>query len=505
MFIVSQPPAFPFTDANTWRVKTAHNLALIIDAADYFLVLRKVFLEAERELLLIGWDFDFELDMLPGESDEDGNAPDGFPNKLGPFLEAVVEREPQLHVHILKWNGAFLVTPGRILPTLAMYFFGSERIHFAMDSHHPFGACHHQKIIVADDTLAFCGGIDVTEGRWDTPEHLPDDPKRLDKDGNPCGPWHDVTTALSGPAASALAELCRSRWLRATGDVLDYDTESVDVPWPDDLRVNAHDVEVAIARTEPPFGGEPLINEVEMLFLDAIASARNTIYIESQYLTTQSICEALADRLREPQPPEIVIINPQNALKAIEDQAMHVLRGRVIRQLQEMDHADRFRIFAPVMSTGEQIYVHAKVTIVDDVFLTIGSSNLDDRSMGFDTECNVAIQQPASLISGFRTRLLSEHLGVSPEVFEAAFMKTGSLIKAIDRLNDPDGRGLRPIVALSERYVGKWLADTRILDPRYLPGEHTDTGRGLRPRHIVGAIGMACVVAFIWKRCYNKK
>lgn len=136
---MSQPPTFPFTDTNTWRVKTAHNLALIIDAADYFRVLRKVFLETERELLLIGWDFDFELDMLPGESDEDGNAPDGFPNKLGPFLESVVEREPQLHVHILKWNGAFLVTPGRILPTLAMYFFGSERIHFAMDSHHPCG------------------------------------------------------------------------------------------------------------------------------------------------------------------------------------------------------------------------------------------------------------------------------------------------------------------------------------------------------------------------------
>ena len=479
-------------DRNCWRVRQADRLALVVDGEDYFAALRQIVSLAQHELLLVGWDFDFEIEMLPGESDGDGNAPDGLPNQVGAFLEAAVEQSPNLNVYILKWNGAVVAAPGRLLSSAAVYVFSHERIHFALDGHHPFGACHHQKIIVADNAFAFCGGIDVTENRWDTAEHLPGDTRRVGKDGALLGPWHDATTALTGPVAAALGELARARWFRATGETLTPPGDGAGGIWPENLEVAATQVDVAIARTEPPYDGAPLINEIECLFLDSIRMAQGTIYIESQYLTTQTICDVLCDRLSEEDPPQIIIINPEAALSGFEDQSMHVLRGRVIDRLQKADHSDRFRIYSPVNSAGDPIYVHAKIMIVDDAVLHIGSSNLDDRSMGFDTECDVAIHGYADLISGFRERLLSEHLGVSQLHFRETLDREGSVIATITRLNAEKGRRLKPIIALPETCLGKTLADTRLMDPRYVAHESTNTGKGIRPRHIaVAAAGIA--------------
>jgi phospholipase D1/2 len=452
---------------------------------------------------LIGWDFDFEIEMLPGESDSDGNAPDGLPNQVGAFLEAAVEQSPNLNVYILKWNGAVVAAPGRLLSSAAVYVFSHDRIHFALDGHHPFGACHHQKIIVADNSFAFCGGIDVTENRWDTAEHLPSDTRRVGKDGALLGPWHDATTALTGPVAESLGELARARWFRATGETLKSLGDGAGDIWPESLEVAATQVDVAIARTEPPYDGSPLINEIECLFLDSIRMARGTIYIESQYLTTQRICDALYDRLSEDHPPEVIIVNPEAALSAFEDQSMHVLRGRVIDRLQTADHSDRFRIYNPVNSADEPIYVHAKIMIVDDTVLHIGSSNLDDGSMGFDTECDVAIHGSADLISGFREKLLSEHLGVSQLHFRETLGREGSVVATIARLNALKGRSLKPIIVLPETWVGEVLADTRLMDPRYVARESTTAGKGLRPRHIaVVAAGIAAgyLAVKLWRR-----
>ena len=492
-----------FTDKSTWRVARAERFGLVVDAADYFRVLRKIFLGARQQLMLIGWDFDFELEMLPGESDEDGNAPDGYPNQLGAFVEAVVERTPELHVYLLKWNGAVLAAPGRLVPSLALSLFGGDRIHFALDGHHPFGACHHQKIVVADDALAFCGGIDATEDRWDTPDHLPHDPRRVRKDGSPSDPWHDATSAMSGPAAAALGELSRRRWLRATEDEIAQPKGAPKFEWPNDLPVDAEDIDVGIARTEPPFDEEPLINEIEHLYLTGIRSARDYIYIESQYLAAASVCDALKARLAEEGGPEIVIINPRDAESQLEDDAMHVLRERLVEDLKRADHQNRFRIYFPVTDEGEPIYVHAKIMIIDDHLLRLGSSNLNNRSMGFDTECDVAIERPAQVIEGFRTRLIAEHLGLPPARVAEVMAEKGSIIGAIETLNRKKGRGLRAVFRGSETVVGGFLANTRLLDPRYHPGEGTTTGRGIRPRHmalIAGGLGLAWLAWRKWGR-----
>mgnify|MGYP000214784867 CR=1 FL=1 len=491
------------THRNRWKVRRADKISFIVDADDYFRTLRSILIRSKREVLLIGWDFDFEIDMLPGESDEGGIASDGWPNQLGPFLEAIVEHAPNLDIYMLKWNGAALIAPGRLLPTLALYAFGNERIHFALDGHHPFGACHHQKIVVADGSFAFCGGIDVTESRWDTSEHLPQDPRRKRKDGTISEPWHDATSVLTGPVAAALGDLSRTRWSRATGDTIARPTNVAAIDWPDDLRVDGEHIDVAIARTEPPYDGEPLVNEIENLTLASIAAAEKSIYIESQYFAAQKVSEALKSRLEEHDGPEIIVINPESALSQFEDQAMHVLRGRVINDLKQSDHQDRFRIYYPVNDADEAIYVHAKVVIVDDQILKIGSSNMNDRSMGFDTECDVAIADHNDIIAKVRTRLLSEHLNVQPSVVETTLDKHQSLIATIEQLNPDNGRRLRQIEQQPEGKIGKFLADTRMMDPRYLRGEATSTGEGVRPRHLAaaGGAGLLAVLGWqLWKR-----
>lgn len=472
----TRPDALLEPGKTCWRVERADRAALIVDAADYFLHLRDALVRAERTAYLIGWDFDLRIEMVPGQSDENGNAPDGWPNQLGDFLKALVDRRPNLYLHILKWDGAMIAEIAtQAWETLSLKL-ESDRIRLALDSHHPAGACHHQKIVVIDDSLAFCGGIDVTTGRWDTRDHTPGDERRADPDGSLHQPWHDVTTALEGPVAQAFGDLARRRWRSATREDLPVPQAAGVAPWPDDLKADIRDVEVGIARTEPRYHGKELVNEIEGLYLAAIRGARRTIYVENQYLAAGSLCEAMEARLEEPDGPEIVIINPQSAQDFLEDEAMHSVRSRMIERLREADArggGGRFSILHPVNAEGDPIYVHAKVFIIDDRLLKIGSSNIDNRSMGFDTECDIAIEASSetehALIRTFTLSLLSEHLGCAPEDVEAAWQGHASLLGAIEALQTPSGRSLRSIEPQPLDPLERALADTRIFDPRYWP------------------------------------
>ncbi|WP_281826645.1 phospholipase D-like domain-containing protein [Jannaschia rubra] len=459
-----------------WRIERADRLALIVDAADYFLHLRTALIGAEQAIYLIGWDFDLRIEMVPGQGDADGNAPDGWPNRLGDFLEAVVDRRPDVQLHILKWDGAMVAEIAtQAWETLSLKM-ASKRIHFALNSHHPAGACHHQKIVVVDDRLAFCGGIDVTTERWDTRDHAPDDDRRTNPDGSSHGPWHDVTTALLGPVARALGDLGRLRWEAATGERLPVPQAQGSLPWPDDLIPDFEDVEVGIARTAPRYHGEPLINEIEELYLASIRAARHTIYVESQYLAAGSLCEAMEARLAEPDGPEIVIVNPLEAESFLEDEAMHSIRSRMMQRLHDADArggGGRFAIFYPVNDAGTSIYVHAKVFIVDDRILRVGSSNVDNRSMGFDTECDIAIDAKTTAdrdrIRTIMLSLLAEHLDCDPDTLRATWSEHSALVPAIEELRQEDGRSLRPLTPHELDPLEQTLANTRLFDPRHWP------------------------------------
>lgn len=487
---------------NCWRVETADRMSVIVDGRAYFQALREALLKARRMVMMVGWDFDFQIEMLPGESDADGLAPDGFPNKVGPFLDAIVDRCPGLDIYLLKWSGGALIAPGGILPALAVKLMSPDQIHLAFDGRHPLGACHHQKIVAIDDSLAFCGGIDMTDGRWDDRGHLDDNPLRCLKNGDCAEPWHDASTVMSGPAAAALSELARARWTRAHDAEVDETFKPGADICPPSIDPAFRDVPVAIARTAPPEADRPGIHEIEDLYLDAIAAARDCIYIESQYFCADSITRAIGRRLAEPDGPDIVVVNPFAAQNHIEDQAMHVTRSRMVRQLRANDPHGRFRILFPVTEGGQPIYVHAKIMVVDDMMLRIGSSNIDRRSMGFDTECDVAIaardDATRALIRDVRDGLLAEHLGLDRAEVSQEIARQGRLAAGLDRLCRVGGRGLRPLPLRRETWLGSVLADSRLFDPRYRRSAQARFGITSRHMLIGGAVLAGAIL--LWRQ-----
>lgn len=450
-------------NATNWRVARAERMTVVVDADDYFARAREALLQAKRRVMLVGWDFDARIaltsgDLLPDE-----------PRAVGDFLYWLVERNPELELYLLRWDLGAVKSLFHLstLMTVAKWM-RHPRIHTKLDGRHPPGASHHQKLVSIDDGFAFCGGIDVTASRWDTRDHHDHDAGRLTPGGAPYQPWHDATVALSGPVATALAELCRQRWHRATGHRLKPVIGGRDA-WPPTLPPMFADVDVAIARTQATVDDDPPVHEIEALFLAQIASAKRWIYFESQYFASRRIAEALARRLAEPDGPEVVVINPITAHGWLEPIAMDNARGRLMAALQARDTHGRLRMYHPVTTAGEAIYVHAKITIVDDRQLRVGSANLNNRSMRLDTECDVNLDAQGdanvrATIAELRDSLIAEHLGVDPARVTAAIVASGSMIAAIEGLRG-DGRTLRPYVLPEVTGVGAWLADNEVLDP----------------------------------------
>lgn len=446
-----------------WRVDTASRLSVIVDADDYFRAARAAMLKAERQILLIGWDFDARIRLVYDEEDEG-------PTEVGDFLTWLVSRKPGLKIHILRWDTGALKTLIRPLTLFRLVrWWWNKSIQLRLDRHHPPAGSHHQKIVVVDDCIAFCGGIDMTRDRWDTREHLDDQPNRLEPDGTPYGPWHDATTAFAGPAAAAMGTLCRDRWERSGGGRLP-DVPDTNDCWPDHLQPTFTGVPLAIARSQPDWAGDEPIREIEHLYLSLIARATRWIYAESQYFASRRVAEAIARRLAEPEGPEFVIVNPLEAEGWLEPIAMDSARARLFEALHERDPHGRLRIYHPYTAGGQPIYVHAKVTVVDDQVLRIGSSNFNNRSMRLDTECDVALQaggnaDVAAAIAGVRDDLLAEHLGCTPADVSGTLERTGSLVRTVEALRTTPGRTLRPYEVPDLDGVKKWLADNEVLDP----------------------------------------
>ena len=450
---------------NCWRIERADRASVIVDACDYYHVIREAMEAARHRILIIGWDFDprIKLDRLDEEKD-------GADYSLGRFLLDLAHRRPEVSIDILKWNFGALKTLFRGSAIAWVARLATTRsITFKLDGAHPPGCSHHQKIVVIDDCFAVCGGIDMTGDRWDRPAHADHDPGRVRPNGKPYGPWHDATMAVDGPLAAALGELARDRWENATGRKLGPVT-GADPIWPKDLPVQFTNRDFAVARNRAEYKELSAIKEVEALFLDMIASAKRFIYAENQYFTSPRIADAIIRRMKEPQPPEIVFVNPIRADGWLEQVAMDAARVRLAQVIGLQDPANRFRIFTPVTEGGDDIYVHAKVMIVDDHVLRVGSSNMNNRSLGLDSECDLAIEAGGDdriemEIAALRTRLMAEHLGAEPEEVRTLFEQTGSMLDTIEALRR-DGRTLKLLEFEKPSDPEKFIADTELLDPK---------------------------------------
>jgi phospholipase D1/2 len=453
---------------NCWRIERAGRAAVIVDAADYYRLAREAMLKARSQIFLIGWDVDTRISLV---ADDPG---DGAPTKLGALVTWLSNNRPGLDIYILAWDQAALSVPGRGTTFFRLLRWArKKRIHVKFDHSHPLDGSHHQKTVVIDDTLAFCGGIDMTGARWDTRNHCDkEEGRRRPFTRRRYDPWHDAIMAVDGKVAEALGDLARIRWKFATGKSLEPPRPGGDRsdPWPDDLKPVFRDVDTAIARTRAEEGEIEEIREIEALFVDMIAAAKRFVYVETQYFASRVVAEAIARRLDEPDSPEFVIINPRTAYGWLDGAVMSPARYELVKALKARRHGrDRFRIYSPLTEGGQDIYVHAKVMIVDDVLLRVGSANLNNRSMGLDSECDLLVDGRARKevqdeIARIRCDLLAEHLGLEAGEVARCFEETGSLIACVERLCGSGGRTLVP-VKLKSSEAGKALADSELLDP----------------------------------------
>ncbi len=446
-------PGFPRLRAN--------RLGFLVDGEAYYAALADVLGRARRSVFIVGWDLHTEVEL---RRDGDG------PRTLGEVLLDAVRRNRRLKIHLVLWDYALIYLFERQpLPLFSFAWLSHPRIHLCHDGTAPAGASHHQKFVVLDDSLAFVGGIDLTLHRWDTREHQPNDPRRVDN-GRPYGPFHDVQAAVTGEAAVALGQLARSRWQHATGRALPPAAGETDL-WPRGIEVAVEGAEVALASSSVPFPEG--MTAIERSFLETIDAARHCLYIENQYLTSAAVGRALEASLQRRTGPEIVLVLPRDASGWLEQGTMDVLRTRLLHCLQAADRHGRLSVFHPVVgsptSPPTPVYVHAKVFVADDWLARVGSANLSNRSMGFDTECDLLVfgdANPAArtAIARFRDSLVAEHLGAEPEEVRRHLAATGSLVRTIDAL-----RGRPRTLLLGVTMAPDWmldaLPDRTVVDP----------------------------------------
>ena len=466
------------TSTNAWRASDAGRVGFIIDGADYYGALREMLFQAEREIWIIGWDFDPDILLDPRHSTQ----------TLGELLLSIVETKPELQIRILVWAMGPIYS-GKSLKLFKQSGWSSHpRIYLRFDARHPLRGSHHQKFVVLDDSLAFIGGIDLCARRWDESSHTIDNPHRVSPDGTSYDPVHDLQAVVSGNAALDIGDLARRRWAYATDESHERLGLKHDF-WPSGVEPALSGCKVALALTEPGRGKRSAKRQAMRLTIDALASARKHIYMETQYLAFFGIADCLSRLLSRQDGPDVVIVLTRASHGYFEKVVMGGNRDRLIRRLKRSDRYGRLKVVYPVVPTAEgreqDVLIHSKLLIIDDRFLRIGSSNLNNRSEGVDTEADIAIEAGnegcACSIAGLRNRLLAEHLDSTEDAVRGAVERTGSLIRTIDELNIHP-RGLRTIGVRTNGGGDEPVWGTQIFDP----------ARPIRPLHILQK-GLAAV------------
>jgi phosphatidylserine/phosphatidylglycerophosphate/cardiolipin synthase-like enzyme len=397
------------------------SIDLLIDGAEVLPAIAAAIRGARGSVRIAGWHSAPHFALERGEP----------PTVLRELLAETVARG--VEVRVLLWAGAPLraFTPARAdVRADAEDLARDTGVRVAIDAHERLLHCHHEKLVVVDDEVAFVGGVDLTDlggDRWDTPRH----PAR-----GRLG-WHDAGSRLRGPIVADVAEHLDLRWTEVTGE------ELAPVPVP----ARAGDTTVQLLRTVPeriydrlPGGAFGILEG----YMRALHAARELVYLESQFFWLPEIVHLLSERLREPPSDRfrVLVLLPSKANNGEED-----TRG-MLAYLTDADSGhNRFlatTIDAMTGSTVDELYVHAKIGIVDDRWLTIGSANLNAHSFFNDTEVNVQVCDPA-LARATRLRLWSEHLGLPAD--EVA----GEPADVVDRLWIPIARRERARHRAGER------------------------------------------------------
>jgi phosphatidylserine/phosphatidylglycerophosphate/cardiolipin synthase-like enzyme len=380
------PPA----DGSLWAAddpppRAGNSLELLIDGEQALPRIADALKSARSHVHIAGWHVTPQF----------GLTRDRHAARLRDLLAELAER---VEVRVLLWGGSplALFTPDRAaVRKVREELIRDSRVRCELDVHERPMHCHHEKLVIVDDEVAFVGGIDLTSlggDRFDSSEH----PMR-----SRLG-WHDAASRIVGPAVADVARHYAMRWQATSGERLP------ECP----LGPAAGEVELQIVRTVPekiydavPRGDFRILEA----YTRALRAARRFVYLESQFLWSAQIVELLAAKLREPPSEDFRVLV---LLPAKPNNGADTTRGQLAALLRADNGAERFLATTISARTGElsgPTYVHAKIAIVDDQWLTLGSANLNEHSLFNDTEMNL-VTCDAALVRQTRLRLWSEHL-----------------------------------------------------------------------------------------------
>jgi phospholipase D1/2 len=434
--------------AATWRIHDRTESALLIDGRDYYRAFYAAASRATKSVLLLGWQFDSDVQLVRGDDLPRGTGPEEV--QLLALLDRLCRERPDLQVLVLAWDhSVFFAFERELLQKLYFDAITCERFRFRWDNTVPLGGSHHQKVAIVDGTVAFFGSQDICQSRWDDSSHRPKNEHRLSRWGTTHQPYHEVQVAVSGDAARSLVDLFVWRWYGATGERLDPRSlvgraSNLDFP----VSLPMPPARLGLARTIPAVSGRVQVSEVADVYVRAIESAERLIYVESQYLTSCAVRDALLRRMADGRRPrlDIVVVLPHKPERFKEEMTVGVPQALL---LQHLEHAARdlghafgiYNVLAGNHEDGDPVYVyiHAKLMIVDDRRFIVGSANLTNRSMSIDSEI-VAVYEPSSedhalrnAIRRARVRLMLEHAGEHADV--RALVRPEGLVARLDALS----------------------------------------------------------------------
>jgi phosphatidylserine/phosphatidylglycerophosphate/cardiolipin synthase-like enzyme len=438
-------------------------VAFLVDSEAYYTTALALMRNARRSIHLLGWAFDPRARLAPDGEDGPHDA-----DEVGHVLRDLARARPELDIRLLIWKSALPIRISHgFFPHKARPWFAGTSVRFRLDDKVPFGAAQHQKVLVIDDAVAICGSADFAIDRWDSSQHLDHDIRRIMPKRLFHGPRHEVMMMVDGAAARALGDLFRERWAASEAETLPPATPTILDPWPTEIAPVLQGAQVAVVRTRPAWREQDPVDEVLQLTLASIAEARETIYLENQYFACARITAALAARLAEPDGPEVILVSTGRAPSWFDHLTMDTTRAAMLKRLAEADHHDRFRAYYPVTPKGARVIVHSKLCIIDDRLARVGSANLNNRSGGFDSECDLAIEADDAAarrgVADFRDGLLAHFLGVERAALTQARAAHGGLIGAVEALNGA-GR-LARFSPMKLGLFGRWMAAHSLGDP----------------------------------------
>lgn len=319
------------------------------------------------------------------------------------------------------------------------YWRGHDNIDVLEQDHPSFIGSYHQKTLTIDRRVGYCGGMNLKENDWDTNAHVVHEPRRFPhtagphaREGTaarlqtpPFAPRHDLMVRIEGPAVADLVDNFADRWAQSvkvrhaswTGRIMDWirrklgNDDYPEVPASTDLPPPQGEHWAQVVRTLP--GGE---DGILGAYVRAIRNARRFIYIENQYFRSPKIGEELRDRLRaNPRLRLAVVVRPVNGGRVSLWDPSGYWTAKTLDLIREACPDFELTVLyvwdhdADERLVWEEVDVHAKVMVVDDVWLTVGSANINDR--GFKTEGEInAVVLDRGLSKQLRKRLMAEHL-----------------------------------------------------------------------------------------------